>query len=130
MTNDSSKKTKLILIGHGSRSPNWRKPLDARVHELQKSLGEDQVGVAFMEWNQPTLAEAIAIGLAEGVQRFWVLPMFLSSGGHVERDIESEIQRLRVEHNQIDMCLMDSFGEQPIVTAALHTLVKLQLDSQ
>lgn len=127
MTKVSSEKQKMILIGHGSRSAEWRKPLDARVNDLQSIVGEEKVGVAFMELNHPTLAEAIDDGLKEDVTSFWVLPMFLSSGGHVKRDIETEIERLRAVHPRVTIHLMASFGEQPLITNALRALVKQQL---
>lgn len=76
----------VVLIGHGSRSPDANGALADLATELAERLGVP-VGVGFLEMAEPTIAAALATAKAEGAARIVLLPFFLSPGMHVRRDL-------------------------------------------
>ncbi len=78
--------TGLVLFGHGARDPRWREPFD-RLKRLVSARHPGPVSLAFLELMEPDLLAAVK-GLAErGATRIVVVPMFLGTGGHIQRDL-------------------------------------------
>ena len=119
--NMTSTDTLIALVGHGSPRPTWRAPLD----EMVASMGLDpqRVRLAFMEHCEPTLAQLAADWLDAGGRRMLVLPLFLSSGGHVQRDIVGQISDLNEAHPGLEISLLPAFGELDPVRAALASYI-------
>ena len=114
----------LVLIGHGSRSPDWRKPFDALTHDLQAALGEDHVALSFMELDNPRLGEVVKDAAENGTEAISILPMFLSGGGHVKRDIETQVESLRGQYPNVTIEVLVSLGEQPLIGQAIRQLAQ------
>ena len=117
----SESRTLLVLIGHGSPRPDWRRPLDELVESL--SLTPGQVRLAFMEHCEPTLNSVAAEWLESGGERLVVLPLFISSGGHVQRDIVAQIEVAKATHSELDISLLPAFGELDVVRTALRAFI-------
>lgn len=109
----------LLLVGHGSRRPAWRAPLDALCGRMQARLGANAVAIAFMELCPPDIPTAVASAVAEGATRIRILPLFMSSGGHVEHDIAPGLDALRAQHPGLQLELLPALGEHPRVLDAL-----------
>ena len=76
-----------LLFAHGSRDPLWRLPVEAvaaRMCELAPSV---KVSCAYLELCEPTLAQAAADMVAQGVRHIHVVPMFLGVGRHAREDL-------------------------------------------
>lgn len=110
---------RLILVAHGSRRASWRAPLDALTGRVQARLGPDAVRLAFMELCPPDLETVVAEAVADGVTRIRILPLFMSSGGHVKHDIAPTIDALAAAHPGVDVQLLPALGEHPLVLDAL-----------
>jgi sirohydrochlorin ferrochelatase len=85
----------LLLIGHGSRDP-------AGVEEflgVGRALAERRVGqplgMAFLEFERPTISEAIDELAAGGARRIVCQPGMLFAAGHVKRDVPREVEAAR-----------------------------------
>ncbi len=76
----------VVLIGHGSRSPDANGALTDLSTQLAAQLGVP-VGTGFLEMAEPTIADALAAAKADGADRIVLLPFFLSPGMHVRRDL-------------------------------------------
>jgi sirohydrochlorin cobaltochelatase len=114
----------LVLIGHGSRSQEWRKPFDALTHDLQATFGEEHVALAFMELDNPRLGEVVKDAVENGAEAISILPMFLSGGGHVKRDIETQVESLRGQYPDVTIEVLVSLGEQPLIGHAIRQLAQ------
>lgn len=110
---------RLILVAHGSRRPSWRAPLDALTARLQARLGPDAVRLAFMELCPPDIDAAVAEAAADGVRRARILPLFMSSGGHVTHDIAPTLEALVARYPEVELQLLPALGEHPLVLDAL-----------
>jgi sirohydrochlorin ferrochelatase len=73
-----------------------------------------------MQFTSPTLAEVVAEGVGTGVTRFRILPLFMASAGHVEKDVLPLLQELRGRYPQVSFEVLTPIGED----AVFHQLVR------
>jgi sirohydrochlorin cobaltochelatase len=108
----------LILFAHGSRDPRWAEPFEA-VAAAVRQRGQ-AVQLAYLELMQPDLAGAAnTLIREEGATRIDVLPLFLSTGNHLRRDLPPMVDALRAAHPGVEVTLHPAVGEHAALTAAL-----------
>jgi len=93
----------LILFGHGARDPSWRAPLDALASTTAAIDATCAVEVAFLEFQPPTLLDAIDALVARGVFDITVAPIFWARGGHVDHDLPPLLSAARNRHEQLQV---------------------------
>ena len=109
----------LVLFGHGARDPEWAGPM-RRIREAALARpGAPRVELAFLEFMQPTLPEAIAALAAAGARHIAVVPIFLAQGGHLKRDLPLLLDEVRQAHPQCTIDLATAAGEADPVVAAM-----------
>ena len=120
MSNTSTPKSSvIILFGHGARDPEWAAPM-RRIREHMLAQPEaPAVELAFLEFLQPTLPDAIVSIAATGVQRIAIVPVFLGQGGHLKRDLPILLEEVRGAHPECAITLAAAVGESPSVIAAM-----------
>lgn len=111
-------KSAIILFGHGARDPEWARPME-RVRDAVRAAGGVDVEVAFLEFMQPGLVEAIDCLARGGATRITVVPMFLAQGGHVKKDLPQLLDAARALHPQCEVELLAAVGEAEAVVAAM-----------
>jgi len=86
----------LLIIGHGSRRASSNNEVREVANKVKNSvkIPVDDVAVAFLEFESPSIHEALNEGFSQGVEDVLVLPYFLAGGNHVVRDIPEEINKL------------------------------------
>ena len=112
----------IVLFGHGSRDPLWRKPIEAvaaRVRTLDAAVA---VRCAYLELTEPDLATTVDALMAEGVRSITVVPMFLGVGKHAREDLPLLLDALRRQHPETQFNLQASVGEQPAMIELLAQL--------
>jgi len=109
----------LLLFAHGARDPRWAEPFEA-VAARARSLSPDcLVQLAFLEFMQPTLADAGRSLVAAGCLRIGVVPLFLGAGGHVRKDLPALLDELRTAFPATRWHLHPAIGEQASVIDAM-----------
>lgn len=103
----------LILIAHGSRDARWRNSVEHVVASLASELGPGRVRLAYMDCTPPTLLDVASEAVRDGVRRVCVLPLFLATEGHVERDIEPIVADVRKALHPLTVELLPPLGQQP-----------------
>ena len=103
----------LILIAHGSRDSRWREPFE----KLSRSL-DDQASLCYMEFVSPTFEEVVKEKVSKGITSFKLLPLFMSGGGHVGKDIPKQVDDLKSKYS-IDIEVLEPIGESPEVAKAI-----------
>jgi sirohydrochlorin cobaltochelatase len=98
----------LILIAHGSRDPRWRASVEQVVKGVEADVGPGNVRLAYMDLTPPTLLEVASEAARNGSTRIRVLPLFLATEGHVERDVQPLVDGVRA---RID--LLPPIGQFP-----------------
>jgi sirohydrochlorin cobaltochelatase len=84
----------IILIAHGSRDEKWRQSLEELAERVQEGDSAGEVRLAFMQFSGPTLPEVVEEGWSRGVREFRLLPLFMATAGHVDKDIRPMVREL------------------------------------
>lgn len=114
-------RTGLILFAHGARDPRWAAPFEAVAVRIRAARPDVPVRLAYLEFMTPTLAGAAAELVALDCQHLQVLPMFLSAGGHVRKDLPLLLNAVRATHPGVQVRLATAIGEVDLVTQAMAT---------
>lgn len=109
----------IVLLGHGSPDPAWIRPLEQIAARLRDLAPDLRVALATLE-HGPALAPVVADLQRGGARRIVVVPVFLSQGRHLQRDIPDLIARIQRQHPALAIVLGgDALGCDPIVLDAM-----------
>ncbi len=103
----SQEKKGLLIIAHGSPMKQWNQPvldLENEVKELLKTqniIGFDDVRVALMEFNEPSIPTVINDMENKGITKVYALPLFIAPSGHSAYDVPT-ILGLYYDQEMID----------------------------
>ena len=112
----------LILVAHGSRDPLWRRSLHTLAEAVKTRLPGEDVRVAFMQFDGPNLSEVVAEGIQSGEEDLRLLPLFMASAGHVDKDIKPLVAELARIHPNANLTLMTPVGEADLFPALIVDL--------
>jgi sirohydrochlorin cobaltochelatase len=115
-------KAGIVLFAHGSRDPEWAGPFAALAATLSRKV-EGPVRLAYLELMQPSLENAIAALVGEGVSAIRVVPVFLGAGGHVKADLPMLAANARTRHPGISVSVESPIGEQSAVIEAIAAAI-------
>ncbi len=77
----------LVLIGHGSRLPYSKEIVSSIAEKIKEKNLYPIIEVGMMEFNEPTIPQAIKSAVEKGAKKIIVVPVFLAHGNHTKRDI-------------------------------------------
>jgi lipopolysaccharide export system permease protein len=109
----------ILLFGHGSRDALWRAPIEAVAAQITQNQPGLAVACAYLELCEPTLAQATANLVAQGVRHFTLVPMFLGTGRHARQDLPLLVQELRTRYPNTQWHVQAPIGEDPRMTALM-----------
>ena len=109
----------LVLLAHGSRDPHWTKSFEKLRNDLKNETKNGWVCLAFMELAAPSLEDAVAACIKDGVTMIRILPLFMAMGKHLEKDIPKQVERLAAQHEKINFKLLPSVVDFPSVYGAI-----------
>ena len=112
----------IILLGHGSRDPLWRRPIEAVAERLEQRHPGLAVNCAYLELEQPDLLAAAAQLVAGHAVRVTIVPMFLGTGKHARDDLPRLLENLRQAHPGVGFDLQRPVGEDPRVLDLLAAI--------
>jgi sirohydrochlorin cobaltochelatase len=119
----------LLLVAHGARDAAWSKPFDAVVARVQSAAGAAAdaadaliTRVAYLEHMTPNIDAASGALVREGCTRIDVMPLFLGSGGHVQRDVPAAVDALRKRHPAVTFRMHAAAGESDAIIDAMAQL--------
>ena len=95
----------VILLAHGSQSSQAGEDLEEVASQVREGLGGRRVILAFLQFNHPSLAEAIDQAVAEGGKRIVVVPFFLVSGRHVRGDVPAGMKQAKARNPRVEILL-------------------------
>ncbi len=112
----------LVLIAHGSRNEGWRRSLEDLRDSLRERAGDREIHLAYMQFAGPTLKEVIEEGRSRGVRSYDLLPLFMASAGHVDKDIRPMVAALSEDFPDTQLHLLPPVGEHPLFFDLIHTI--------
>jgi len=113
----------LILFAHGARDPGWARPFEALRGRMRALAPEVPTELAYLEFMQPTLADAVSGLAARGICAITIVPVFLGQGDHLKRDLPVIVDGIRAAHPAVTINVTPPIGEQDAVIAAIATCV-------
>jgi len=103
----------IVLIGHGS----LKSASGAAMIRIAARLRERGVApiaeASFLNFNRPTLAEAVERCIAQGARSIVVQPYFLIAGKYVCEDLPPQVAEQAQRHPQIAFEVAAAFGDHP-----------------
>lgn len=114
----------LIVLGHGSRSPEATAQFVQIVDLLKMRYPDDLVLPAFMELTDPRLAAALASAVEQGCEDILVTPCFLFQGMHIKRDIPEMLEELKQTHPRVSVRFGRPIGPDPRIAEILADRVE------
>jgi sirohydrochlorin cobaltochelatase len=105
----------LILVAHGSRDPYWRSSLETLAEMVSARMPSEEVRVVFMQFDGPTLPDVVEEAARSGQpSTLRLLPLFMASAGHVDKDIKPLVDELARAHPAVRLELMTPVGEDDL----------------
>ncbi len=119
----------VLLFAHGARDPAWAGPFEGVAQRLRAQAPDLHVGLGFLEFMSPSLAEAGAALAQAGCRHVRVVPLFLGAGGHVRKDLPALLDALRAAQPGCRYSLAPAVGElAPVVGAMAEAALALAAD--
>ena len=115
--------TALVLIGHGSRDPLWRVPIETLAERVSQRSPAMAVRCAYLEWASPDVQAAVEALVSQGHARIRLMPLFFGMGKHAREDMPALVQALREQYPGLELQVMPSAGEMSEVLDLLAGLV-------
>jgi sirohydrochlorin cobaltochelatase len=109
----------IVLFAHGSRDPQWHRPIEAVARTLTLAQPDVPVRCAYLELSTPDLATACRELIEAGSGLISVVPLFLGVGRHAREDLPLLVEQLRAEHPAVAFALKTAVGEDPRLIALL-----------
>ncbi len=106
-------KERILLLGHGSprKDANNLDKVAAILHGMiHQDCSEPCVGVAYMEFAEPKIPDAIRTAVEDGAQKIILHPFFLSAGQHVTKDIPEMIEEARGRYPGVQLIYTEPLG--------------------
>lgn len=120
MTNlESTRKSAIILIAHGSRRPQANQELLQLADILRSRLPAEVIFPAFLEIATPSIPDAARSAVEHGATSVRMLPFFLSPGNHVTEDLEAFRRDFEQQFPSVSFDLCPPLGLHPFVVDAL-----------
>ncbi|MEQ1882181.1 MAG: CbiX/SirB N-terminal domain-containing protein [Burkholderiales bacterium] len=109
----------IILFAHGARDPEWAAPFRRMVARIRQSRPGLRVELAFLEFMQPALAEAVAGVVADGADSITLVPLFLAQGGHLKQDLPRLLEDIRQDYPGAQIEVTQAIGDSQVLTDAI-----------
>jgi sirohydrochlorin cobaltochelatase len=110
----------IVLLGHGSRDPEWSQPFEKIAVSVGKRRPAVAVALAYLE-HGPSLEEAVTALAAKGALSIRVVPLFLGTGGHVRNDLPNLVAQAK--RADISVVLEKPIGDQAEVIEAISAAI-------
>jgi len=100
---EPARRTGLLLVGHGSRSPAGRAEMLALGRFVAKTADHLAVETGFLEFSDPPAGIALDRLAARGVTRASIVPLMLNPAGHAKSDVPAVLLDGRLRHPDLDL---------------------------
>ncbi len=114
----------VVFVAHGSRDARWRASAEEAVGYVAEVVGPERVGLAYMDHAPPTLMDVVRDAVASGEREIRIVPLFLASEGHVERDVEPLVEEVREAWSELTVELLPPLGRQSAFREALCSIAR------
>lgn len=100
----------LLLVGHGSRSPESGQEMSALAGQVADALPDVAVRLGYLEMADPPAGVMLDELVALGCRRIVVLPLMLLAAGHGKSDVPAIVVEGRVRHPEVELVFASPLG--------------------
>lgn len=116
-------KKALLLIGHGSKSPQGIEDYWGLAKMLQRKRPELNIGFGFLELAEPSVQKAIDNLASQGVTEIVAVPLVLLGASHLKIDGPQLLEQARKKYPEIDFRYSNAIGiSSSIISLALSKI--------
>lgn len=91
----------VLLVFHGARDDEGMQEFFAFLQAVRKAWAPLPVQPAFLEFVEPSILDAVAQMVEQGVREILVLPLFLVPAAHLKSDVPAAIHHLRATYPEV-----------------------------
>ena len=102
----------ICLIGHGSRDPEGNREFMILGKKLQETKFCPTTEFGFLEFAEPTVAEALSACHRNNIENIIILPGILLPGEHTQRDIPNAISKVFGNRPEINLLFAQPLGTE------------------
>jgi sirohydrochlorin ferrochelatase len=110
----------LLIAAHGSRDGAGVEEFLEFASAWRRSGRSRCQAAGFLEFERPTLGEAIDDLVGRGARRVVVVPAMLMAAGHVKNDVPSEVQEGRERHPGVSFHMARALDIHPALLELCH----------
>ena len=100
----------LILFSHGSLLCGAGEALSAHAAEIRKAGNFSPVEIGYLNYSEPTFADAVTRCVDAGAKRIVVAPYFLISGFFITKSLPEKIAEAQAVHLNITFVIGEAFN--------------------
>ena len=100
----------LIIVGHGSPRTAGNETLPAVTDLVRTRLPGWAVVHAYLRFESPALAEAVARCVRDGAETIVVHPYLLTGGGHLAEEIPALVEKIGRDHPSVTFRITPPLG--------------------
>ncbi|MSQ71822.1 MAG: cobalamin biosynthesis protein CbiX [Betaproteobacteria bacterium] len=109
----------IVLFAHGARDPDWALPFQRIRDSFAAACPDRPVTLAYLEWMQPPLAEAVGELHHRGATEIVVVPLFMAQGSHLKRDLPLLIEAASQANGGIAIQVLPPIGDVIEIATAI-----------
>lgn len=113
----------LLLVGHGSRSPESVAEMSALARQVADALPGVAVRLGYLEMSEPPAGNVVDELVALGCRRIVVLPLMLLAAGHGKSDVPAVVVEARQRHPHVELVFGSPLGVARELVALLGDAV-------
>ena len=114
----------IIFFAHGSSVESANEAVRKVAGDAARQAGAARYEVAFLELAHPTLEEAAATLITNGLERITVVPYFLTLGIHLQRDLPAIVSRIAAASPNIQISVTPPLDGHPGLASVLADRVR------
>ena len=99
----------LLIVAHGSRRPDTGRVMERLCEDVARKVSFP-VALGYLQFQHPSVEEAIADLFQRGIRSLTVVPAFLSWGTHVTEDLPRLLQTMRKRYPEMRLFLAEPLG--------------------
>ena len=120
--------TGILIVGHGSRRAEANEDLRQAAQSIGKRGSFALVQPAFLEIEQPNVAEGFTRLVARGAREIIVHPYFLSPGRHTRGDLPRKVSEVAAHHRHVRYRITEPLSAHPLVIEASIERIRAESD--
>ncbi len=113
------KSSGIILFAHGSRVEGANLSVRNLAQEVERVGPYRHVRAAFLELAQPDLGAAIRQAVEAGVCRIIVIPYFLTTGIHLQRDLPKLVKTEKQKYPDVEIEVAQPLEGHPLMASII-----------